>query len=486
MPMKQVEAFVPETLRELGEYDKLATLLPNTWQSLPEFDYAAIRWRLIAAELAGRADRLNEMRFALAPYLDQVGKAPFAIAARVLLLCSQYHYRNNSLHKALKLAAQAQTAALALEDETAQAEAIQLEGEICFALDQWDKAIERFEQAIALYSEQARPYRLGLAYLDLGAVFNRIGRAEEAHTTLERSIKLLSKSHDNYSLAIARLIVAESLNTIGEPETAYQYLLFALQTFEKIKSKSLRQTLNDLAATMILLKEFERAESFLARALASKAPADVNQTVATYEIKARLHIARHQFDLAEKDLPLAYEFAQQADNQSSMARVYRTLGRLRLMQKRSDEAAQFLTQALEIAQEDREFLLEIELKALLAQAICEGNPVEAFKLVAEVETLLDGRALVEMKRFTQEARKRLNGLGQEHYFVLSDAQMPQLSDAREAMLKWMWARSLYKAKGSARKAAAILGVTPTYIRRLTKIIPRDLLRPAKKRKKKND
>jgi hypothetical protein len=51
----------------------------------------------------------------------------------------------------------------------------------------------------------------------------------------------------------------------------------------------------------------------------------------------------------------------------------------------------------------------------------------------------------------------------------------------EAMLKWMWARSLYKAKGSARRAASLLGVTPTYIRRLTKIIPRDLLKSKKKK-----
>jgi tetratricopeptide (TPR) repeat protein len=485
MLMKQVEALSPETLRELGEFDKLSTLLPIGWQSLPEYDYAAIRWRLIAAELAGRADRLNEMRFALAPYLSHVGKAPFALASRVLLLCAHYHYQNNTLQKALRSTSLAQMAALAMEDEATQAEAIQLEGEIYFALDQWDKAVERFEQACRLYGEQARPYRLGLAYLDLGAVFNRLGRAEEAHLTLERSIKLLSKSHDDYALAIARLIVAESLNTMGEPETAYQYLLFALETFEKTDSKYIRQTLNDLAATLILLKEFEAAENCLNRALAGKAPADASQLAATYEIKARLHIARQQFDLAEKDLPFAYEFAEQAEDQVRLAEVYRTFGRLCFLQKRNEEAARFLLQALDLAQESQAVLLEIELKAWLAQAICENNPVEAFKLVAEVETSLNGRALIAMKRFAQEARKRLNALGQEHYFVLSDAKMPQLGDAREAMLKWMWARSLYKAKGSARRAAAILGVTPTYIRRLTKVIPRDLLRPAKKRKKKN-
>jgi tetratricopeptide (TPR) repeat protein len=481
MPMKQVEAVVPENLRELGEYDKLVTLLPKNWQNLAEFDYASIGWRLLAAELAGRADRLHDMRFALTPYLNNIGKAPFAMAARVLFGCSQYHFQSKAIHQALKYAALAQTAAQASEDDFTQAEAVHLEGKVLTAMEKWDDAISRFEQAIAMYSEQARPYRLGLAYLDLGATLNRIGRAEEAHTTLERSIKLLSKSRDGLSLALARLTVAESLNTIGEPETAYQYLLFAFETFNKSLSKYTLQTLNDIAATLMLLKDFAAAESYINRALEWKGSAETRQTVLTHEIRARLHIARHQFDVAEKDLQKALEIVSKAGDDSSIAELKRTFGRLRLAQKRHEEATLFFRQALDAAQDSKASLLELELKALLAQAICEDNPVEAFKLVAEVETVLEGRCLVELKRVMQSARKRLDALEQEHYFVLSDAKLPMLADARDAMLKWMWARSLYKARGSSRKAAAILGVTPTYIRRLTKIIPRDLLKSKKKK-----
>lgn len=479
--MKQVEAVVPETLRELGEYNKLVTLLPKNWQSLPEFDYAAIGWRLLAAELAGRADRLNEMRFALAPYLDNVGKVPFAIAARVLLGCSEYHFQSKALHQALKLACLAQVAAQGCEDDFAQAEAVHLEGKALLALEKWDDAIARFEQAITLYGEQGRPYRLGLAYLDLGATLNRTGRAEEAHTTLERSIKLLSKSRDDVSLALARLMVAESLNMIGEPETAYQYLLFALETFNKIHSKYILQTRNDLAATLMLLKDFAEAESYINCALEQQPAFAASEIAVTYEIRARLHIAKHQFDLAEKDLQKALELVVKANDFSHIAEIKRTFGKLRLVQKQYEEATLFFNQALDGAQEYKETLLELELKALLAQAICEDNPVEAFKLVAEVETALEGRCLVELKQVMQSARKRLNALEQEHYFVLSDAKLPLLADARDAMLKWMWARSLYKARGSSRKAASILGVTPTYIRRLTKIIPRDLLKSKKKK-----
>ena len=89
----------------------------------------------------------------------------------------------------------------------------------------------------------------------------------------------------------------------------------------------------------------------------------------------------------------------------------------------------------------------------------------------------------ELRREAQAARRRINSLDQEQYFILSDAKIPLLADAKISLLKWLWARALHRARGNARDAASILGVTPTYIRKLTKVIPRDLLRPGKKRSK---
>jgi hypothetical protein len=88
--------------------------------------------------------------------------------------------------------------------------------------------------------------------------------------------------------------------------------------------------------------------------------------------------------------------------------------------------------------------------------------------------------LPELRRDAQVARRRIDSLDQEHFFVLSDLHIPSLSEAKTGLLKWLWARALHKARGNAREAAKILGVTPTYIRKLTKVIPRDLLRTRKR------
>jgi tetratricopeptide (TPR) repeat protein len=486
MPHNFVDLATLEGLRESGDYDKIATLITDDWRAADEFDDDAIRLRVLAAELSGRSGHLEEMESALAPYLEDVNRVPFGLVARVLLMSATFHYRRNEPSEALRLASLAKTIATVRDDEFTLGEAVQLEGQALWSLERWSEAAAAFEQAINIYAGQSRSYRLGLAYLCLGAVLNRIGRVEEARTTLERGIKILLKSHDEYNLAVARVNVALALNVIGEHDTALKYLMFAHNTFEQMRHEQYTYlTLNIISATLVWLKDYDKAEDYVTRALEKGVKARSTQIASTYEIKARVHLARREWEMAERALKTASEIAEQANSQSQKAEVKRTRGRYYLAQDREEEAATVLWQALDIAQDLRASLMELEIKALLAQAICTTDPVEACKLISDVEASLGDRPLPELKKEAQMARRRINSLDQEHYFILSDVKIPLLADAKIALLKWLWARALYKARGNARDAASILGVTPTYIRKLTKVIPRDLLRPGKKRSKKS-
>jgi tetratricopeptide (TPR) repeat protein len=486
MPHKVLDLDLLEELRESGDYHKIATLMADDWQTTPAFADHVIRTRLLAAELAGRSGRLDEMEAALAPYLDDLDHVPFGYVARVLLASATYFYRRNEPSEALKLAARARSIAAAHDEERTIGEAAQLAGQSLWTLERWGEAISVFKETIDLYASQARTYRLGLAYLCMGAVMNRTGQVEEARTMLERSIRILLKSQDEYNLAVARVNIAAALNAVGEHETALDYLKFARETFEHMGHDQYAYlTLNGVAATQIWIKNYEPAEDTLQAALEKGVKARSTQIASTYEIKARLHLARREPELAERTLGIAAEIAMQANSQFQTAEVQRTLGRYYLAQERAEEAAATLTRALEIAEELRASLLEMEIKALLSQAVCITNPVEAVKMISEVEAALSDRPLPELRKEVQAARKRISSLDQEHYFILSDGQIPLLADAKISLLKWLWARALYKARGNAREAAKILGVTPTYIRKLTKAIPRDQLRPGRKRSKKN-
>ena len=487
MPHNFIDLATLEGLRESGDYDKIATLITGDWQRGDEFTDDAIRLRVLAAELSGRNGRLDEMESVLAPYLEDVNRVPFGLVARVLLISATYHYRRNEPSEALRLSSLAKTIASVRDDEFTMGEAVQLEGQALWSLERWNEAARAFEQAINIYAGQSRSYRLGLAYLCLGAVLNRIGKVEEARTTLERGIKILLKSQDVYNLAVARVNVALPLNVIGEHDTALKYLMFAHKTFEQMGHEQYAYlTLNNIAATLVWLKEYDRAEEYVVRALDKGVKARSTQIASTYEIKARVHLARREWDKAEKALTVASDIAEQANSHSQKVEVKRTLGRFYLAQGREEEAATVLWKACDMAQDLRASLMELEIKALLAQAICTTDPVEACRLISDVEASLGERPLPELKKEAHAARKRINSLDQEHYFILSDVKIPPLADAKIALLKWLWARALYKARGNARDAASILGVTPTYIRKLTKVIPRDLLRPGKKRSKRKE
>lgn len=484
MPHNYTGVAALEELRETGDYEKIAAMVGVGWQTAPEFDEETVRYRLLASEIAGRNGRLDEMEAAIAPYLDGIDRVPFGLAARVQLMTALYHYRRNEPSEAFRLATIAETIASVRGDELTQGEAVQLRGQALWSLERWDEAARCFESAVEIYASGPRAYWLGVAYLCLGAVRNRIGDVEEARTTLERGIKILLKSHDDYNLAVARVNVALALNLIGEHETAHKYLLFAQDTFERIRHDQYAYlTLNSLAATLVWLKDYEQAETYVSRAIEMGVKVRSTQIASTYEIKGRVHLARREWDKAHRALRTAHEIAEQANSQSQKADVRRTLGRYYLSQDRDEEAATVLYEALDLAQDLRASLLELEVKSLLAQAICVSDPVEACKLLSEVEVALGSRPLGELRREAQAARRRINALDQEQYFILTDAKIPLLADAKISLLKWLWARALHRARGNARDAASILGVTPTYIRKLTKVIPRDLLRPGKKRSK---
>lgn len=484
MPPSYADVAVLEELRETGDYEKIAALIGNTWQSGDEFEDGTLRLRLLAAELAGRSGAIEEMETALAPYIGSVDRVPFALAARVLLMIALYHYRRNEPSEALRLSILAQAIAEVRDDEFTKGEAVQLQGQALWSLERWQEAVERFTTAVDIYASGARSYRIGLAYLCLGSVRNRIGEVEEARTTLERGIKTLLKSQDEYSLAVGRVNVALALNVLGEHETAQKYLMFAHETFEQMGHEQYSYlTLNSLAATLVGLRDYERAETYVNRALEMGVRARSTQIASTYEIKARIHLARREWEKGFKTLTTALEIAEQANSQSQKADVRRTLGRYYILQDRNEDAAAVLWEALDIAHDLRASLLELEIKALLSQALCTSNPFEACRLLSDVETSLGERPLAELKKEVHTSRRRINALDQEQYFILSDAKIPLLADAKISLLKWLWARALHRARGNARDAASILGVTPTYIRKLTKVIPRDLLRPGKKRPK---
>jgi tetratricopeptide (TPR) repeat protein len=479
-----IELRTLEDLREDGDFAKLSRLVPASWDGSDPFQPENLQLRLITAEVNGREGKVEQMAAALQPFLDNIDPVPFSLAAKVLLTISVYRNRSGDPTEALRYGKLAETVATARGDEPTTAEAIQAQGKALSSLNRWDEAVKRYEQAISLYAAQTRSYRLGVSYIALGGVLSRLGKVEDARTTLERGIRIMLKYKDEFTLAVGRSDVAIALNAMGEYEAALKYMQFAHDTFEQMNHETHKlMSLNKMAESLILMKDYERAGQYINRSLEMAVATRSTQIAFTYELRGRLAWARNELDKAEKTLWSCVEMADQSGSHLQKAESRRTLGRVLLAQTRPVDASKALRDGLESAIAVQARLLELEIKALLSEAVYPDTPVEAVRYITEVEAEVGDRNLPELRKVCQVARKQIDSLDHEHYFIISDAKMPTLSEARVAMLKWLWARALYKARGNAREAAEQLDVTPTYIRKLTKLIPRDLLRPGRKRSK---
>jgi hypothetical protein len=170
MPHKVLDLDLLEELRESGDYHKIAALMADDWQTAPAFADQAIRTRLLAAELAGRKGRLDEMEAALAPYLDDLDHVPFAYVARVLLASATYFYRRNEPSEALKLAARARSVAAAHDEERSGA----TRGTVALVAGTVGRSHQRVQG-------NHRPLRLAGAHVPAGSGLSVFGRGDESH-----------------------------------------------------------------------------------------------------------------------------------------------------------------------------------------------------------------------------------------------------------------------------------------------------------------
>jgi tetratricopeptide (TPR) repeat protein len=270
---------------------------------------------------------------------------------------------------------------------------------------------------------------------------------------------------------------------MAEYELAASHLDLAYQCFERMGCPShLILGLARIAETMVYRREYEKANTLLSRAIALSAD-QVNDEIACCirEIKGRLLLARGAHLEAEMVLAEAIETSHRKDYRFQKLVALRTLGQLCLAQHRHDEAATLLLEALQEAVDFQASLLEMEINVLLAEAIHLKDPLRACSMVLEVEAQIGDRPLLELKSLCRRTRELIKGAGKADYFILSDAKMPSLQDAKAVLLRWLWDRALLNTKGNAKAAAELLKVTPAYIRQLTRRIVRSHSRAARGR-----
>jgi tetratricopeptide (TPR) repeat protein len=114
------------------------------------------------------------------------------------------------------------------------------EGEKCYNRKEYDKAIDKWQQAYGLSLEMNYPEGEGRALTHMCKVYFERGNVIKAKELGENAIELLFNSGDKKSLARARVALAQAYFGLGLPQLAGDQLVWALEAFSSIGNEEKR------------------------------------------------------------------------------------------------------------------------------------------------------------------------------------------------------------------------------------------------------
>jgi tetratricopeptide (TPR) repeat protein len=231
------------------------------------------------------------------------------------------------------------------------------------------------------------------------------------------------------------------------------------------------------------MKRRPEAAAYQSHALVAAARTEIESYCEFQELMAQAYLEAGDTEKAEAAVQLALEDARSSGTGLEQAEAERTAGRLYLLQEKHPEAIHSLRSALGHVLNAQHKMLELEIRALLALASLSTDPQAACDLLASVEVDARGLVLPEITAICRKVRNQLLAAGDD-LFVISSSELPTIAEARDRLITWLFTHALQKAEGRSRKTAEVLGVTPTYVRMICRLLGKGL--PPTRRSKTNE
>lgn len=237
--------------------------------------------------------------------------------------------------------------------------------------------IEELAELAADFEEQAReqadPRGLMQALTLAGNAAFQLGEVETAESRWENLLELAEAEGDEEMMAKAANNIGALTNLRGDHARALTYYNLALPLYEKLKEvKGMAQTYPNLGITYRDLSQYEEALGAYDRAvtLASRVgyePSVILSTVGQAEIKALQDDAPVALELAERGLSRARSL-ENPILESEALRV-RALAKTRGADADPDGALEDLEEAVSLAEEARNSLLQAEIRRDTAKVL---------------------------------------------------------------------------------------------------------------------
>jgi tetratricopeptide (TPR) repeat protein len=244
----------------------------------------------------------------------------------------------------------------------------------------FEEALRRYVAALQGYNNQKRPQDAVHVLSHIGSTQLKLGRPEEATEALRSALDLHRHLNDSAGKGFALVTIADAFFRLGDRSQALRYIDDALSLANTTPDKQIAARVASNISQLLLENaiEFERAYKAinLASQLYQKLDDKVNAALALADLARLL--------LLQRSLPQALDQAQRAlalypleRRDSGLARIYGTLGLVRITLNRTPEAISAYEHAVQISQEANDSEGAAEHSTNLSKVLVQQGKMEA-------------------------------------------------------------------------------------------------------------
>jgi eukaryotic-like serine/threonine-protein kinase len=292
-------------------------------------------------------------------------------------------------------------------------------------------AYKNYTQALSIMKDIGDKQGTGDLLVDLGAFQQEHGKYDEALKLFKESLQIQIDTHNEVNQGLALSNIGNAYLAKGDFDNARTYFAQALEVREKLKVPGdIADTLHNLAETSMKTGQFDQAQEQYLEALQLRRE-NSDQKGAAIESSGMGVVFAYQgrYGAAIAAQQDAYKGFQESNEQGSMATdILLNYGNALALAGRSDEAAKYLSEALNLAREQKN---DPEIAAALSSqadnAFYRGDFGLAAKLYADAlqtgaktgDTQVILRTKISMVRLAVQqgkyssALRNLSGLGEE-------------------------------------------------------------------------
>ncbi|HEU0173677.1 MAG TPA: CHAT domain-containing protein [Blastocatellia bacterium] len=289
--------------------------------------------------------------------------------------------------------------------------------------DTLSQAVEKFNQAIAIWRSLGEPYEVAIAVYGRGWCYRLLGDYYNAICDLRHAASQLESLQDRNGEAVARYWLAWSYMDVGENEQAREGFQQAIRTYQSLGNlRSLAIALYGIGITYQLTSEPEQAMEYFERSLELRRKVgDLSGEVLTLSAIGMTYNYLGRPETAIDYSRRALELSRTLSGLQIRVNPLAKLGWAHLTLRKLDESRDYFEQSLRICQSTGDRASEIPVRYGLARVEMESGRLDEAR--RHIEASLDIVESLRGRNSSLELRSTYLALAQDNYQLYTELLM---------------------------------------------------------------